>query len=150
MAVIYARCARSLRSRMCPPARVYGKRGGSPCVFIPVLVAPSLSPSPRTPLSQKRHHYSHWPIGGSTRSAINGPTRWWQSGKGARCAPLGLFTPTGLLINQLSRNVPPTRPGAGAEVARLRALTARECSLAARRVLVTALSSIRDAIIGFR
>lgn len=45
---------RSLRSRVRHPVCVYGKRGGSPCVFIPVLVARSLSPSPRSPLSQKR------------------------------------------------------------------------------------------------
>ena len=84
----YSLQMRSLRSRMRHPVCVYGKRGGSPCVYIPILGARSLSPSPRTPLSQKRPHYSHWPFAFGTRSASKWPKRWGQSGKGARCAPL--------------------------------------------------------------
>lgn len=78
---------RSLRSRMRLTVRVYGKCGGSPCVFIPVLVARSPSPSPRSPLSQKRPRFSTHPPRPPTVLGALGPA---SRAKGALCLPPSL------------------------------------------------------------
>ena len=73
---------RSLRSRVRHPVCFYGECGGSPCVFIPVLVARSPSPSPRTPLSQKRPRLSTHPPQAPAVLLALGPA---SQQKGTRC-----------------------------------------------------------------
>ena len=53
---------------------------------------------PTTLLPKKRPHFSHWALAYGARSSSKSPKRWGQSGKGARCAPLGVFIGYGVTM----------------------------------------------------